>query len=109
MPWNEGTDVPGTLIGYEDSGAWIVEWLRLPDNYIISVHTGGDTPLAMREDPLPELQGFIEVDPRDDRPYYERAWYRQAGFGALNRVGAHVTRIGNASYAIPTGYANPIL
>jgi hypothetical protein len=103
-----GIATPGKLIGYEDSGVWIVEWPQLPAGYIVSTMTGGDRAIAMREDPEAELQGFNRVADRDDHPWYEGQYLRRAGFGARNRVGAVVTRIGNGTYAAPTGYAPPI-
>ena len=103
-----GISTPGTLIGYEDSGVWIVEWPQLPTDYLIGTTTGGDRALAMREDPEPELQGFKRVAERDDHPFYESQWLRRAGFGARNRVGAVVMRTGNGTYAEPTGYIAPI-
>jgi hypothetical protein len=103
-----GASLPGTLLGYVDK-VWIVEWRALPDSYIVATTTEGDRPLAMREDPEPELQGFKQVATRDDHPFYERQYMRRAGFGAWNRVGALVYRIGNASYAVPTNYTPPIV
>lgn len=102
-----GLAVPGELIGYTDKN-WIVEWKALPDNYIVSTTTNGEPPLAMREDPEPELRGFFQAGTRSDHPFYESQWMRRAGFGARNRVGAVVYRIGNASYAIPTNYTSPM-
>ena len=103
-----GGEVPGEIIGYHDDGVWIAEWKSLPSSYIISTMTGGPRPLAMREEPESELQGFIQVpDPRIDHPFYEQQYVRFAGFGAWNRVGATVTRIGNGTYAVPTGYQPP--
>jgi hypothetical protein len=101
------TPIPGVLRGYADKN-WIVEWRSLPDNYIISVTTGGEKPVAMREEPEVELQGFKKVAERNDHPFFEDQWERRAGFGAYNRVGAFITRIGNASYAIPTSYTSPM-
>lgn len=101
-----GGSLPGTLIGYVDK-VWIVEWRYLPDSYIIATTTEGDRPIAMREDPEASLRGFNKVADRDDHPFYERQYLRRAGFGAWNRAGAVVQRIGNGTYAIPTGYANP--
>jgi hypothetical protein len=103
-----GVSTPGTLIGYEDAGVWIVEWPSMPANYMVGVTTQGPRPLAMREDPEPELQGFNRVASRDDHPFYESQWLRRAGFGARNRVGAVVQRIGNGTYAVPTGYTTPM-
>lgn len=100
--------VPGTLIGYEDSGVWIVEWDKLPATHGIAFMSGGDRPLAMREHPEPELQGFNKVAERNDHPFYESQWLRMAGFGARNRVGAVVFRIGNGTYDEPSGYTPPV-
>jgi hypothetical protein len=103
-----GMTTPGSLIGYEDSGVWLVEWSQLPADYLIGITTGGDNPLAMREDEEPELQGFNRVAERNDHPFYESQWLRRAGFGARNRVGAVVMRVSNGTYAEPTGYTAPI-
>lgn len=104
-----GTTVPGTVIGKHDAGVWIVEWKSLPANYIVATMTEADAPLAMRQEPEPELQGFYRVpEDRNDHPFYEQQWARHAGFGAFNRVGALVYRIGNGTYAAPTGYTAPI-
>lgn len=99
--------VPGEIIGYVDK-VWIVEWRSLPDSYIVAVAAGGRRPLAMRQHPEPELQGFNRDGNRDDWPYFEQQWVRRAGFGGWNRVGALVYRIGNSSYAIPSNYAVPM-
>lgn len=103
-----GVTVPGTPIGYETSGVWIVEWPTLPDNYIVSIAEGGERPLRMREDPEPELQGFNLVAQRDDHPFYESQYLRRAGFGAWSRIAATVTRTGNGTYSEPANYNNPI-
>jgi hypothetical protein len=98
---------PKSLLGYVD-GCWIVEWKSLPDNYMVAITTGGDRPLKMREEDVESLQGFKKVAQRDDHPFYESQWLRIAGFGASNRVGAVVYRVGNASYAVPTNYTSPM-
>lgn len=103
-----GVSVPGSVIGYETSGVWIVEWASLPDSRIIGVTSEGPRPIAMREDEVESLRGFREVARRNDHPWYERQYLRRAGFGAWNRVGAVVMEVGDASYDIPTGYQAPI-
>lgn len=103
-----GVSIPGEIFGYHDAGVWLTEWKTLPSNYIVAVTTDGERPLAMREEPEAELQGFQQVARRDDHPFYESQWLRIAGFGAYNRVGAVVYRVGNASYAVPTGYSSPM-
>ena len=85
-----------------------MEWPSLPSDYTISVTTGGEKPIAMREDVEAELRGFKKVAERNDHPWYESQWLRRAGFGAWNRVGALVYRTNNATYAIPTNYSSPM-
>lgn len=104
---NLGVPVPGEVIGYVDK-VWIVEWRSMVNDYIIAVPTQGPRPLRMREHPEPELQGFRLVAERDDHPFLESQWERHAGFGAWNRVGAVVMRVGNGSYAVPSGYGSPM-
>lgn len=106
-----GTTVPGRLIGYEDSRVWIVEYPRMPNDYLITVSTAGDRPLGRRQDPEANLRGFVEIPQDDDAtpfPYLRRTWIRRAGLGALNRVGAVVQRVGNGTYAIPTNFTSPM-
>jgi hypothetical protein len=103
-----GVTVPGRVLGYEESDVWVVEWPSMPANYIIAVATEGERPLAMRQHPEPELQGFKRIADRDDHPWYEAQYARRAGFGAWNRVGAAVIEISDASYDIPTNYAAPM-
>jgi hypothetical protein len=103
-----GVALPGPLLGYEESGVWIVEWPSLPDNYIIGTTTEGDRPLGMRQHPEAELQGFSKRAERNDHPFYESQFSRHLGFGANNRVNAYVVRVGNGTYAVPTGYTPPV-
>lgn len=107
-----GTPTPGTVIGRVDK-CWIVEWRSLPDNYMVAVTSGGDKPLAMRQDAESTLQGFFRATDigdgaSSDYPFYESQYLRRAGFGGWNRVGALVYRIGNGTYTIPTGYESPM-
>ncbi len=102
-----GVATPGTVIGYVD-GCWIVEWRSLPDNYMVATMTGGERALRMRQEPESQLQGFKMVAQRDNHPFYESQWLRTAGFGAWNRVGAVVYRIGNAAYAAPANFSSPM-
>lgn len=104
-----GVAVPGTVFGYHDAGVWLVEWANMPANYIIAVSTGGERPVAMREEPEASLQGFKKVAERNDHPFMESQFLRSAGFGSWNRVGAVVYRIGSASYGnAPSGFVQPI-
>jgi hypothetical protein len=100
------TSFPGRLLG-RVANQWVAEWPRIPADYIVAVAAGA-TPLRMRQDPEPQLQGFAEVAVREDHPWWESQWMRRAGFGAYNRVGAVVQRVGNGSYAIPTSYGSPM-
>ena len=102
-----GVSLPGKLIGYVDK-VWICEWRAMPSSYYVMVSTGGEPPLAMRQHPEASLQGFKQVAQRNNHPFLESQWERHAGFGAWNRVGAVVRRIGNAAYAVPANYAAPL-
>jgi len=102
-----GVAVPGELIGY-CAGCKIVVWPGMPTGYVLGVAVGGEKPIALRQEPEAELQGFKKVAERNDHPWYEQQYLRVAGFGAWNRVGAIVVKIDNATYSIPTGYTSPM-
>ena len=99
--------VPGVVRG-KVNNCWVVEWGSLPSGYLLGTTLEADKPLAQREHPELSLQGFIELPSRSDTPYLERQFQRHAGFGAYNRVGALALRVGNASYATPSGYVSPL-
>ena len=61
-------------------------------------------PLARRQFPEAQLQGFKSAGERNDYPYFEEQWLRYEGYGALNRVGVVVYLIGAGSYSVPTNY-----
>ena len=94
--------------GKTDSGVWIVEWPQVPAGYIVAITTGGARPLGRRIFPEANLQGFRSAGEREDFPYFEDQWQRWEGYGAYNRTGAVVMRIGNASYAVPTNLDVPM-
>ena len=102
-----GVSLPGKMIGYVDK-VWVAEWKAMPAGYYIMVSTQGEPPLGMRQHPEASLQGFNRVGERSDHPFYESQWERHAGFGAWNRVGVVVRRVGNAAYAVPSGYTVPM-
>lgn len=102
-----GVETPGQLFGRVNK-VWCVEWRSMVSSYIVALCTDGPRALSMREHPEAELQGFKKDADRNDYPYLEGQWARRAGFGARNRVGALVQRIGNGSYAVPTNYSVPM-
>ena len=102
-----GVSLPGVLIGYVDK-VWVCEWKAVPSNYYVMVSTQGEAPLGMRQHPEASLQGFNRVAERNEHPFYESQWERHAGFGAWNRTGAVIRRVGNAAYGVPTNYSVPM-
>ena len=97
------------VLGYVEPGIWIVEWSMLPSTHGIMVARGATTPaLAMREYPVPELQGLFTDNHSPDGNLNEYRFIRAAGFGALNRTAALAFQIGNGTYQIPAGYATPL-
>lgn len=88
---------------------WIVEWPMLPDGYILTTVRGADKPaLAMREYDASSLQGLFQEENSPDGNLQEHRFIRYAGFGAWNRVAAHATFIGNATYQVPSAYDAPL-
>jgi hypothetical protein len=105
-------DVVGEFLGFgksvlgEVSDNVIVETPLIPSNYIVSVVMGPgmDKPIAMRQEPEADLQGLQVVPFQVDSNFRKWDFYRKAGYGVRNPIAVAVRRIGNASYAIPTGY-----
>lgn len=96
------------VIGYAD-GCIIVEWSALPTGYMIAHATGSaNDVLQMREYPEAEIQGLFAEAANMDGNHLVNRLLRYCGFGVQNKIGACVYRIGNASYAIPTGYSTPL-
>lgn len=104
-----GYRVPGSFLGYTDN-VFVVEWRTLPANTILAVATQGERPLAMRQFPEAELQGFRRDAERADYPWYQQIYTRRAGFGGNNRVGAVLYQVngGDTTYDIPTNYTTPM-
>ncbi len=97
-----------SVLGYVN-GIWVVEWSILPASYGFVVARGAATPpLMMREYAAENLQGFFTENHSSDGNLNEYRFLRYAGFGAYNRVGALAFQIGNATYAIPSGYETPL-
>lgn len=86
---------------------WIIEWSGLADSFIIA-KVEGKPFTKMREYPSPKLKGFFPETANPDGNHKEYRFLRYAGFGVADRVAALVYRIGNASYAIPSGYTAPL-
>jgi hypothetical protein len=100
-----GDEIIGKL---KSSNFWIVEWSRLPSSYILAASTGAGPFVKMREYQAPSLQGLFTEGFNEDGNHMGQRFLRYAGFGVSNRVAAAVMRVGNASYAIPTGYDAPL-
>lgn len=97
------------VIGKIDNGPWVVDWSTgLPSGYALGKSLAPDaTPLALREYPQTELQGFIPESHSPDGGLIERRFVRFMGFGVQNRIGAVVLKVGAAEYAVPTNWTNP--
>jgi hypothetical protein len=94
----------------KSSNIWIVEWDFLPAGYMIAQAlggTGGPT-LMMREYDAASLQGFFPESHSPDGNLQEMRMIRFAGFGAYNRIRALAYYVGDASYAVPSGYTSPL-
>jgi len=99
--------VPGRVIG-RCSGAWIVEWLYIPANYMVGIHLEMPKPLKMRVDPSDTGLGRgLQLVARDIQYPLEAAFYRNRfGIGAANRLNGVVMELGTGgTYDVPAAYA----
>lgn len=95
------------VLGKTDK-CWIVEWKQLPDNYMIALDFGAPSIMRMREYKAASLKGLFPEFHSPDGNLIVSRFLRYAGFGVQNRVGALVYRIGDAAYAVPTGFTAPL-
>lgn len=114
---NASDTLTGTLdrgVGDEVLGKaskmWIVEWRALPDNYIIAHARGAGSPLAMREYPAGELQGFFPEMHNVDGNHMVNRMIRYSGFGVQNRVSAvaYFVEAGDTTYDVPASFDAPL-
>lgn len=103
IPVGIGDEVLGKV-----DNVWIILMRALPDNYILSCARNAGPVVAMREYPAASLQGFFPEGHSPDGNLLEMRMIRYAGFGVRNRVAAHVTYVGNATYAVPGAYNAPL-
>lgn len=99
-----------TFVGVKDN-TYIVTWPTIPAGYMVTVAVDSSRkPLAMRQSARPRLQGLLNIgEPMSQFPYQQNNWVRQAGFGAHNRIAAHVTYFGTSgSYSAPTSIGFPL-
>jgi len=87
---------------------WIVEWRALPDDFMLAHARGGGPVVKQREYDAPALRGFFPERFSPDGNLMVTRMLRYSGFGVSNRVAAVAYKIGNASYAVPTGYSTPL-
>ena len=87
---------------------WAVHWRALPSNYMLGHARGAGPVIKMREYDDAGLQGLFTEEHSADGNFMATRLIRYAGFGVINRVAACVYRIGNAAYAIPTGFDAPL-
>lgn len=107
------TNVPNPGFGDEVLGyikgtrCWIILWGFLPSSYMFA-KVEGKAVLKMREYPAAALKGFFPENANVDGNHLITRMLRYAGFGVADRVAALVYRIGDAAYAIPSGYDAPL-
>lgn len=88
----------------------IVVWQNMPSGYGIALALDAqEKPLGIRQYPQAALRGLVnQGEPMSQFPYRQNNYVRALGFGGKNRVGAVVFRVGNGTYAAPTGYTAPL-
>jgi hypothetical protein len=83
---------------------WIVEWKRLPNNYMVAHAPDAEPFIGWRQDSAPELRGFFVESYTDGGVMIATGMIRYSGFAVRQRTAALVYRIGDAAYEPPTGY-----
>jgi hypothetical protein len=96
------------VVGSAGNSVVVRMWQHMPNDYIIAHAVGAGPVLGWRQFPEPTLQGVIATMQDVDGNYMTMSFRRFAGFGVLNPIAAVVYRIGNATYAAPTGFVAPL-
>lgn len=91
------------LLGKVD-GCWVVEWKRLPNNYLLAYPEEGEPFIGWRQDEAPELRGLRVEQYVDNGVQRVQALVRKSGFAVRRRTGALAMLIGAASYTPPAAY-----
>jgi hypothetical protein len=93
------------VLGEHEEGVLVVRWKTIPDNYIVSFNLDAPAAIGIREDVSPSLRGLFEITAeRNAGNSLMRRYRRKIGYAPVNRTGAMVTRVGNGTYAPPSGY-----
>lgn len=75
----------------------------MPDGYMFAYDAAADPPVAVRQDPEGELQGFRLVRTEERYPLRNAFFRRRAGMGVRNRLNGVVTQIvASTTYTTPT-------
>jgi len=107
VPTGLPSTLPGKVLG-RLSGAWVLEWRRLPATYMVGTHLDVPKPLKQRIDPADTGLGVgLQLVATDDEfPFTQSFWRHRFGFGVGNRLNGVVMEMGTGgSYSIPTGYS----
>ena len=95
------------VLGEHEEGILVIRKRDLPSGYLVSFNLDAPTPIGIREDPTPSLQGLFNIDAVENSGNtLLRRFRRKIGFAPVNRTGFSVVKIGAASYTAPTGYTS---
>lgn len=95
------------VLGEHEEGVLVVRWRSLPDNYLLNFNLDAPAPIGIREDEVTDLRGLFNIDAVENSGnMLLRRFRRKIGFAPVNRTGASVMEIGDASYDPPTQYEN---
>jgi hypothetical protein len=93
------------VLGEHEDGVLIIRWRRLPDDYILAFNLDAPAPIGIREDTEPTLRGLFRIDATENSGNTLLSRFRRKiGFAPVNRTSAMVVRVGNGTYAPPTGF-----
>lgn len=96
------------VLGEYQNGIIVVRWQSIPDNYLVSINLDAPPPVGIREDTALSLRGLFNINATENSGNMLLSRYRRKiGMAPVNRTGFMVNRIGNGSYAIPSGIVQP--
>lgn len=100
---------------FQTSGAFAVEWDRIPSGYLVGIHMGTRPPLKRRLHPadvIGQLGGVgLNLHTREQEwPHNRWIWSNRYGYGVGNPLSAVVMQLKtgtDADYDVPSGFARP--
>lgn len=99
-------NLPGRVRGRIKNQGWVVEWGRIPDDYIYAQNLNAPAPIVERVDAEADIAGFRLIPGQQgEYPLDGSTWRDRRGFGVQERLaGAVMLLAASGSYVVPDDY-----